>query len=85
MFDYRALPGPKGQVELLETIGKGNFGYVYRVRSFLLFASALGNCKCLCGHLIPCWPIGELGYVNYVLAVFGGGVRTDCNTVRCKW
>jgi hypothetical protein len=31
MFDYRKLPNPKGQVELIETIGKGNFGYVYKV------------------------------------------------------
>jgi hypothetical protein len=28
------LQSPRGQVELLETIGKGNYGYVYKV-SFL--------------------------------------------------
>lgn len=30
MFDLSVLENPKGQVELIETIGKGNFGYVYR-------------------------------------------------------
>lgn len=25
------LKSPKGQVELQETVGKGNYGYVYRV------------------------------------------------------
>ncbi|KAJ3140428.1 Mitogen-activated protein kinase kinase kinase kinase 4 [Physocladia obscura] len=25
-------PSPKGQVELIETIGKGNYGYVYKGR-----------------------------------------------------
>lgn len=31
MFDVQKLPTPKGRVELLETIGKGNFGFVYKV------------------------------------------------------
>jgi hypothetical protein len=26
-------PSPRGQVELIETIGKGNYGYVYKVTS----------------------------------------------------
>lgn len=32
MFDYTKLPSPKGHVDLIETIGKGNFGFVYRGR-----------------------------------------------------
>jgi misshapen/NIK-related kinase len=31
MFDLSKVPNPKGHVELLEIIGKGNFGYVYKV------------------------------------------------------
>lgn len=31
MFDLRQVPNPKGNVELIETIGKGNFGFVYKV------------------------------------------------------
>lgn len=30
MFDVTKLQNPRGHVELIETIGKGNFGFVYR-------------------------------------------------------
>jgi hypothetical protein len=33
MLDLAKIPSPKGQVDLLETVGKGNFGFVYRVLS----------------------------------------------------
>ncbi|KAI3650815.1 hypothetical protein MP228_004296 [Amoeboaphelidium protococcarum] len=32
MFDVTKLQNPKGHVELIETIGKGNFGFVYKGR-----------------------------------------------------
>lgn len=30
MYDVSKLPSPRGKVELIETIGKGNFGFVYK-------------------------------------------------------
>ena len=77
MFDYRALPGPKGQVELLETIGKGNFGYVYRVR-FRLFVCAFGNCKSLwiSGPMLANW--------RNVVRESCGGFLAECG-MESRW
>ena len=36
-------PSPRGKVELLETIGKGNYGYVYKVRQLPFFDTGLGD------------------------------------------
>jgi hypothetical protein len=35
------LKNPRGEVELLETIGKGNYGYVYKVKDIKILKSIL--------------------------------------------
>jgi hypothetical protein len=46
------LTSPSGRVELIETIGKGNYGYVYRV-----FFSVICLLECLCG-VFSCFIVG---------------------------